>query len=119
MNADGSRVRQITRSTPLVHFPSFSSDGSRLIFNSSADGKRILKILDLTEGNTTRYLPGRFDVCHPALDEFPSWGPKGTRIAFESRRTATKQIFIIGSDGTGLKQLTFGDHNNCYPDWRQ
>lgn len=68
-------------------------------------------ILDLVDGDETRYLRSRFNVYHPA------WSPLGDQIAFESRRTGNKQIYIIGSDGTGLKQITFGDYNNSYPDW--
>jgi Tol biopolymer transport system component len=36
----------------------------------------------------------------------PTWSPDGHRLAFVSRRTAADELWIINTDGTGLRQLT-------------
>jgi Tol biopolymer transport system component len=37
-----------------------------------------------------------------------SWSPDSTRIAFSSSRNGSRDIWVIGRDGTGLQQLTDG-----------
>jgi Tol biopolymer transport system component len=45
-------------------------------------------------------------------DSYPMLSPDGTRILFKSDRTGNSEIYIIGVDGKGLRQLT----NNNAPD---
>jgi eukaryotic-like serine/threonine-protein kinase len=39
------------------------------------------------------------------------------QVAFASDRTGTPQIWVINSDGTGLRQLTNSQWGACQPDW--
>ena len=39
-----------------------------------------------------------------AIDSTPTWSPTGTQVAFTSDRTGSPQIYVIGSDGTGLRR---------------
>ena len=39
----------------------------------------------------------------------PAWSPDGSQLAFMSTMNASEQIYTIQADGTGLRQLTFGD----------
>jgi TolB protein len=50
-------------------------------------------------------------------NESPSYSPSGRHIAFTSTRNSRKvQIFTVGRDGKGLRQITqLG--NNFTPDW--
>jgi hypothetical protein len=49
-------------------------------------------------------------------NESPSYSPSGRHIAFTSTRAGKVQIFTIGRDGKGLRQVTrIG--NNFTPDW--
>ena len=48
-----------------------------------------------------------------AYDEDPTISPDGTQVAFKSNRnnaacTSERQIWVIGLDGTGLRQLGIG-----------
>ena len=47
----------------------------------------------------------------------PSWSPDGGKLAFYSRVNGKSQIFVIGADGVGLRQLTPGDANYFFPRW--
>ncbi|MBP7902490.1 MAG: PD40 domain-containing protein, partial [Spirochaetes bacterium] len=44
-------------------------------------------------------------ITYSANDNIPSWSPDGKRILFE-RGTIPTNIYVINSDGTGLKQLS-------------
>ncbi|PYR34494.1 MAG: hypothetical protein DMF90_17000, partial [Acidobacteria bacterium] len=43
---------------------------------------------------------------NPAIDVSPTWSPSGTQIAFNSDRTGTPQIWVMGADGLQQRQLT-------------
>ncbi|MFF5071037.1 NEW3 domain-containing protein [Micromonospora olivasterospora] len=50
----------------------------------------------------------------------PSVSPDGGRIAFELTREGVgswRDIFVIGTDGTGLRQITDGTGDNRRPSW--
>lgn len=48
-------------------------------------------------------------------EQWPSWSPDGEWLVFSSDRTGNWDLFMIRSDGTGLKQLTFTPYNERYP----
>src|SRR5579884_1634905 len=39
-------------------------------------------------------------------ERYPSWSPDGRLVAFNSNRDGTHNLYVIGADGTGLRQLT-------------
>lgn len=52
------------------------------------------------------------------LDEEPAWSPDGSRIAFVRQRgTGYLHIFVVDSDGAGLRQVTNGRHHDTEPAW--
>lgn len=50
-------------------------------------------------------------------DLFPAWSPDGTRLAFTSDRSGDPEIFVVGIDGTGLRQLTTTPGRDAHPSW--
>jgi TolB protein len=38
--------------------------------------------------------------------EAPAWSPDGSQLAYVSKRTGTKEVWIVNPDGTGQRQLT-------------
>lgn len=64
-------------------------------------------------------------VCSPAdtaeptkiVDSQPVWSPNGKMIAFVSTRSGgAKNIWVIGTKGDGLRQITFMGDDEC-PSW--
>jgi Tol biopolymer transport system component len=53
----------------------------------------------------------------PANDRNPRWAPDGKRIAFQSTRSGSSQIWTISSDGSDLRQLTEYSGNLSWPAW--
>jgi TolB protein len=49
-------------------------------------------------------------------NESPAFSPTGRHLAFASTRLGNQQIFVVGRDGNGLKQVT-KEGNNFTPNW--
>jgi hypothetical protein len=112
VGADGSGGRALTRFTPeqgRPQCPAFSADGRRLAVQSDVDDPRDPKrssshiwVVDVATGQATR-LAEHAAAYH---DELPVWFPDGRRIAFQSDRTGSWEVWVMNADGTGAWQLT-------------
>jgi Tol biopolymer transport system component len=101
MNADGSGVRNLTRSY-------FRETGN---FDWAPDGERL--VVDVWNERTDRHRLHviRTDAGPPRLltggDDYGArWSPDGSTIAFNRfRRGGSTDLYAIGADGTGLRRL--------------
>jgi TolB protein len=69
-----------------------------------------IKIYDVA-GRTTRALTNG-----EGSNESPAFSPTGRHLAFTSTRAGNEQIFVVGRDGNGLKQVT-KEGKNFTPNW--
>ncbi len=100
--ADAERV---THDQAFIEFVDVSPDGTELVVSSDrsdarlasrllADGKEIL-FCAFRSGNRDLWVvpaaggAARQLTAHEERDSYPTWSPDGTRIAFDSRRSAT------------------------------
>lgn len=119
MNADGSGV---TRLTETGEFPAWSTDGRQIAFSirpneSLSQGEpdeatialikqEHLRLINADGSGLTGLTGG------PVSDEWPSWSPDGTRLAFdrnyvgEMHEGDCSAICLINADGSGLIQLS-------------
>jgi TolB protein len=104
MNPDGSERERITMDQQAYASPAISPDGRHIAFTSGLTGTHELYIMN-ADGTNTRLLSQR-----SPHEGGPAWSPDGTTIAFESEFEgpfgAYTRIFLINTDGTGLRQLT-------------
>ena len=97
---DGSRLTALTHDTVSSGMPSWSPDGSQIVYRAARGQKRELRILTVATGTSRRLETGS------DFDTFPSWSPQGDWIAFTSKRDGDYEIYRIHPDGTGLQRLT-------------
>jgi Tol biopolymer transport system component len=108
-----SKAAQALRTTTYLD-PSFSRDGKQIVYQKAsnekgADPDEQLIIVDI-DGSHARALKT------PGLSaEHPRFSPDGSRIVFCGRASGPSDIWVIGSDGTGLTQLTSKSGYNSKP----
>lgn len=106
MNADGSDRRQVTRfevADGQAQMPAWSPDGSKLAVQAGVKDQPVhIWIVDASTGAARKL------AAHdqPYLDEVPAWFPDGKRIVYQSNRTGRMEVWVMGADGTGARQLT-------------
>ncbi len=52
-----------------------------------------------------------------ADDIHPDWSPDGSKIVFASNRSGNYDIYVMNSDGSGLKKLTNDPLDEVFPSW--
>lgn len=110
MDAHGSTPVKIVEGGAT---PSFSPDGTRLVFVSRRDGNFEIYSVK-SDGSDVRRLTN-----HPAEDSNPSWSPDGATIAFVSDREGERHaIYVMNPDGSELQRLAFSKRQEfCFPAW--
>jgi TolB protein len=96
VDSDGSNMQRLTDGAGNFAFPSWSPDGTRLVYRSFAPPG--LHVMDVESRESTLLLAGPHN--------FPSWSPRGDRIAFVSKRDDDFEIYTIRPDGSGLTRST-------------
>jgi TolB protein len=91
--------------------PTFSPDGKRMIFESVADGKEQLYVMDMATSNAVQLTRG------PNGHEDPAWSPDGKKVALVSDEGDFQVIYIMSPDGTGMTRLTDEHSHAIHPNW--
>jgi len=91
--------------------PSWSPDGSHVVFASNQDGTYHVYEVTATGGDETQLTSGSWNDTHPV------WSPDGTRIAFASDRTGNWNIFTMAADGSDVHQVTQCPSIDIQPTW--
>ena len=118
-NIDGSGEQVLVNTELEEQLPVWSPDGSKFAYQAGSLGGGIDVYVASADGsNITRITDGS-----GALHSAPAWSPDGMQIAFESNRhqppalggeipLALYEVYIINSDGSNLRRLTFSDPFN-------
>lgn len=112
VGADGLNLRRLTTAESYADRPTWSpAPANEIAFAARTGGAYDIKIYDLASGQTRQITFGE------GSNESPAYSPSGRHLAFTSTRAGgTPQIFTIGRDGRGVKQIT-RDGRNFTPAW--
>ena len=105
MNADGSRQLRLV---PRGRRPLWSPDGRRLAFTRGQGGGSVYIVN--VDGSEER------NVTRGSVRDF-AWSPDGRAIAFDSARAGNSEIYVVNSDGGGLRRLTRNAGPDLAPAW--
>ncbi len=107
--ASGGTLQLITPDMPGYDMePRYSPDGKFIAFHSmergsfEADRNRII-LYDRTSGGMREVTHGLDQTTHDA-----TWNPDSQSLYFYSETQGTKQVYRIGVDGSGVKQVSNG-----------
>lgn len=116
MNADGSNQTNITNTSGDREMdPAFSPDGSKIAFIRDPDnGDAQLWVMN-ADGTGGAALAGAIGLNSP---QGPEFSPDGSKIAFNASTGTGDHVYLIGSNGQGLTDLTPNvPGSNSEPSW--
>lgn len=111
MNSDdGSGLRKLTDERYADRATWSPAPYNEIAFAARTDTGYDIKVLDLASNAVRQITQG------VGSNESPAYSPSGRHLAFTSRRGGQTEIYIIGRDGRGERQVTT-DGNNFSPAW--
>lgn len=108
----GLALRRLTTDPGFDACPAYSRDGQRIAY-CSGEGGGPVQVWTMRQNGTDKQ-----QVTHlSGAAIFPDFSPDGSEIVFTAKPadSPTRDIYVIGSDGTGLTRWTEGEGNNAYP----
>jgi TolB protein len=108
-----ARRQHLVASNVNLNFaPRFSPDGKTVLFSMSVSGNIDLYKVAAAGGGT----PVRLTNA-PGIDTGGSYSPDGSKIAFESDRSGTQQLYVMDADGSNPHRISFGGGRYATPNW--
>ena len=116
MNGDGSEQRQLTFTSNNSGSPSWSSDGTRILFTRWWMVGPALK-----SGLFRMKSDGSEVACLDSIPDgyygSPHYSPDGTKIVCERNANSARQVWLLNADGSGPINLTPGGEQGASPEW--
>ena len=121
MGADGSHPRPLLGAHDPTDGPegrflahaelAFSPDGSRVALVEQREGRAVVQIVRVADGEVLNAGAGRWH------DQTPSWSPDGRHLVFASDRNGNLDLFVAEADGLDPRQLTHCPGACWLPRW--
>lgn len=112
VGADGLNLRRISTDGNCDRATWSSAPFNELAFVCRTGPGYDIKIFEFQSGDTRQITFGE------GSNESPAYAPNGRHLAFTSTRAGRTQIFTVGRDGRGVRQITRAG-SNFTPDWSQ
>jgi TolB protein len=117
MDSSGANQRQLTSTAQPDGTPSFSPDGTKILFASKRGTTGGGTVFDIyTMNPSTGSILQRLTNSKNG-DFEPSWSRDGTKIAFTSLRDGNPEVYTMDANGSGPTRLTTNAAADNQPDW--
>ena len=123
MSIDGTDVTQLTHGPTSQQNPAVSPDGSTVVYEQYDEVTKQemgLYLADATTGADARPLLPSGGARAPGHDTSATFSPDGEWIAFvrvSDVGEGAAALYIVRTDGTGLRRLVDGSYEVGYPRW--
>ena len=110
MRADGTGTRQLTSGKQADSHPTWSSDGTQLVFARDGD----IYVISAADGSGLRR------ISDPLAEERePAWSPDGAWIAYVRRTPGTpaRELWLMRPDGSERRAVTSRNTTITTPAW--
>ncbi|MBI5207576.1 MAG: PD40 domain-containing protein [Candidatus Firestonebacteria bacterium] len=111
MNEDGTELKRLTYNDANDYRPSWSPDGSRIVYHTLFDKNYEIFVMD-SDGTNMKNLSR-----NEAYDFEPAWAPDGTRLSFTSDRDGNMDIFVANEDGGNPVNITSYPSRDFESNW--
>ena len=111
MNADGTRLIDLTKNPADDSDVAWSPDCSQIAFTSDRGGNQDIWVMDADGTHLHRV------TSSPADDTQPTWAPGGNRIAYTRTVGTNGDLYVVAPNGTHGRRLTSGTADDFRPDW--
>ncbi len=125
VKTDGSGSQNISRHRAHDFAPSCSPKTDQIAFLSNRDGRLHLYLTD-QDGSNLKDLTPELNSDTFRYDNWQNsgswayktcWSPDGQHIVFNALIDGAIELFIVNTDGTGLRQITHNKGANIAPHW--
>jgi len=107
---DGSGYQELTSGANNNNFPSFSPDGSQIVYRTTGPEGQGLRVMNLVDHSIRKITDG--------ADNFPGWSHRGDLIVFTRfLDNQNFEVFTVKPDGTGERRLTNTQANEGHAVW--
>ncbi len=100
MSVSGGGGSPLTNSPAIETAPSYSPDGSQIVFESDRSGRPQIYVMPAGGGEPTRISFGEGSYGTPV------WSPRGDMIAFTKQNAGRFHIGVMRTDGSEERLLT-------------
>lgn len=111
MNSDGSLPRAVVQNASFNQSPSWTKDGTGLVYASFVTGNWEIFRVPITGGTATNLTNNEF------ADQNPRVSPDGTKIVFHSNRDLNFEIYTMTLDGGSPTNLSQSSLDDRFPNW--
>ncbi len=106
LNVETKERKVLLKKDGILTSPTFSPDGTKMVFVSDMHGGPHIFAMDLASGETKRLTHfGNYNTS-------PAFSPKGDLIAFVSKTGGAIEICVMRPDGSNARVLTEGGVND-------
>ncbi len=110
-DADGHNARTVFSSNKQLLSPSWSPDGTKLVYVSFETGNSAIYIQDIIQGTRAKV------SARSGINSAPAWSPNGKYLAFTLSARGSPDIYVMDMSSKNIRRLTSASSIDTEPCW--